>query len=141
MNATGREWEVAQERVAAGAAVLARHVPDWPQLIDRDQLDLASPCDCVLGQTILPDRFPTAYAEIRKAYGLATDLTIDGYVAARWVLDLPTATIRSDQVTVAINWMTAHGFTAGADHGWDVYVDHETLTAAWLAEIDRRLTP
>lgn len=38
------------ERVAAGAAFLDAHDPGWDQRIDLGQLDLHSPCQCVLGQ-------------------------------------------------------------------------------------------
>lgn len=130
---TAEEWELAQERVADGAEVLGQYVPDWARLIDRDRLDLSSPCDCVLGQAILPDRFPAVYAEIRKARGLVTNATVDGYDAAHWVLDIPQA-VNLNWVTADVRWMVAHGFT-----GWDGRVSYEALTAAWLVEVDRQL--
>lgn len=37
-------------RAAAGAAYLDQHRPGWAGQINLDWLDLASECDCVLGQ-------------------------------------------------------------------------------------------
>lgn len=39
-----------EARVQAGAAYLDAHFPDWPRLVDVDQLDISSGCDCILGQ-------------------------------------------------------------------------------------------
>jgi hypothetical protein len=38
------------ERVAAGAEFLDRNEPGWVGRIDLDQLDISSPCRCILGQ-------------------------------------------------------------------------------------------
>jgi hypothetical protein len=38
------------QRVAAGAAWLDEHRPGWADRINLDELDLANPCKCVLGQ-------------------------------------------------------------------------------------------
>jgi hypothetical protein len=38
------------ERVARGAALLDKTLADWDERIDLDQLNLASECNCILGQ-------------------------------------------------------------------------------------------
>lgn len=40
-----------EARVARGVALLDEKLPGWDRRIDLDKLDLASPCNCVLGQT------------------------------------------------------------------------------------------
>ena len=39
-----------EQRVAAGAALLDRERPGWWEEVDTERLDMASECDCVLGQ-------------------------------------------------------------------------------------------
>lgn len=38
------------DRVAAGAAYLDEHIPDWVRLITVERLDISSGCRCILGQ-------------------------------------------------------------------------------------------
>lgn len=37
-------------RAANGAVFLDEHMPGWRGLVDKDRLDMANPCMCVLGQ-------------------------------------------------------------------------------------------
>lgn len=39
-----------ETRVARGAALLDNTLAGWDERIDLDKLDLASPCNCILGQ-------------------------------------------------------------------------------------------
>ncbi|MEV4271960.1 hypothetical protein [Micromonospora aurantiaca (nom. illeg.)] len=41
-----------RERVELGMAWLDARHPGWHDLIDLDRLDVASPCNCLLGQTL-----------------------------------------------------------------------------------------
>ena len=43
-------WGTAEERVARGASFLDRTMPDWAHLVEINDLDLQSQCNCVLGQ-------------------------------------------------------------------------------------------
>ena len=63
----------AEERVARGAKFLDSHGPkDWHNEINTEKLDIASACDCVLGQ-ICPDLLLVA------AFSLAYVLPPLGY--------------------------------------------------------------
>ena len=42
-------------RVARGVALLDRTLADWGERIDLDRLNLASPCNCILGQEFAED--------------------------------------------------------------------------------------
>lgn len=46
---TTRELE---SRVELGMVWLDARLPGWVDLIDLDELDVASPCNCLLGQTL-----------------------------------------------------------------------------------------
>lgn len=43
--------ESIEARVARGVALLDEKLPGWIERIDLDKLDLASGCNCILGQT------------------------------------------------------------------------------------------
>ena len=64
---TGNQLSTITERVAAGAAFLDQHDPEWwradvEQAIDLDMLDLASTSHCVLGQRCPLDLRNAPYA-------------------------------------------------------------------------------
>lgn len=63
--------EVALERAERGAALLDEQRPGWEHRIDLAELDLASLCQCVLGQLFRHDaEDPWAYSLGTKTLGL-----------------------------------------------------------------------
>jgi hypothetical protein len=121
------------ERVAAGAAFLDEHDPDWwkagvERAIDLDSLDLAETSRCVLGQ-----RCPL---EVLSSYiGHPVEWLDDhdrdhGYDAyLRYLCKLPSSFERLD-------WAAARGFITEDDE--DEADSWDDLTAEWRRVIAER---
>ena len=103
-------------RVARGARLLDRAWPGWAGLLDLERLQVAAPCDEVLGQL----------------YGHTDEAT--SALAGPKVADDPDA---------ALAWAAGHGFDPGEPPVELVVLDWEdlawrTLKAAWHTEIHER---
>jgi hypothetical protein len=115
------------ERVAAGAAFLDEHDPDWwredaDQAVDLGALNLAHGDRCILGQ-----RCP---AEVLARYtaGDAGEADPDDRYFA-YASHLRDLALDGDET----DWTSAHGFALPAfENGWP------ELTAAWIALIAGR---
>jgi len=55
--------ETAEERVAAGAEWLDAAKPEWPTLVNRETLDLASCGNCILGQVFAEEAEAQGYGD------------------------------------------------------------------------------
>lgn len=97
-------------RVEAGAAWLDETVPNWERRVDDTMLDLASGCNCILGQV-----FKVAAAPF-TGYEWATR-TFTGY---------------EHYLPVASGWAVEHGFLVDKDE------TAEELDDAWLDLMDTR---
>lgn len=62
-----------RERVSLGMAWLDVRQPDWGDLIDLDELDVASPCNCLLGQTLGGFDLDVAGLDMDQAAALGFD--------------------------------------------------------------------
>jgi hypothetical protein len=94
------------QRVARGAALLDEKLPGWHERIDLDRLDLASSCDCVLGQE---------FADHSDAKA-----DVDPYAVGLDKLDLWGFEAAED------------GFESYSEHDDDeADADHAALTAEW----------
>jgi hypothetical protein len=116
------------ERVAAGAAFLDEHDPDWwkagvERAIDLDGLSLVEPDMCVLGQRC-PLEMIAARCHVPVAELDGDDFDAAYHVYVRHLADIAR---RGD----VIDWSEAHGFTTG-DGDWD------DLTAEWKRVITER---
>jgi hypothetical protein len=113
------------ERVAAGAAFLDEHDPDWwradvERAIDLNRLDFASGETCVLGQRSplpKPDRRSEPYT---------------AYVRYGFVLSGLT---NADELW---DWGVPLGITAPLDEHTDPDAVHDDLTAEWKRVITER---
>ena len=115
------------EHVAAGAAFLDEHDPDWwradvERAINLDRLALANATHCILGQ-----RCPLevlAAAEQADKDGLASPFWAYAAALSAWSLD--------DGIEID-RWARHHGF-AGSTAGWP----WDDLTAEWKRVITER---
>jgi hypothetical protein len=120
------------ERIAAGAAFLDEHDPEWwradvERPIDLGLLDLAEPESCVLGQRC-PVSVLATYA------GVSPDdedaLSYEAFKSySAYVLHLSGLSVGQ-----SMDWAAARGFTVGYadDHTWPA------LTAGWTRVITGR---
>lgn len=118
----------AEDRVARGAALLDRHIPDWRARIDLDHLDIANGAYCILGQ-LYTERYLAGGEQEYNAYSLGlVDLANMAGIAAV-----------SDELGYIKNegtFDTDNGFMEWDDAPeYDEYDDNEALTAAWRAEL------
>ncbi len=100
--------EVLREHVERGAVFLDEHEPRWWKRIEEERLQLASGCDCVLGQLFEAGEHETPFG--RALYEIRGGLDWD--------------------------WAAAHGFLLG-DHAL-VYGAWRDLDALWLEAIAQR---
>ena len=126
------------ERVAAGAAFLDEHDPDWwkpdtGRAINVKQLDLAEPEQCVLGQRC-PVAILAEYCLLDLAELSPDDVdelwSQEGYRA--YTAYAQALSGFKDWAEIVV-WADRHGFSNSA--GWDGYPD---LTAEWKRVITER---
>jgi hypothetical protein len=128
------------ERVAAGAAFLDEHDPDWwradvERAIDLDSLDLYDMASCVLGQrcpleTLAAYHGTTVEAVSEEdAYDEEEDTPYD--IGSYYAYGLALERIAGDPRPLAV-WATDHGFTQDSSDDWDA------LTAEWKRVITER---
>jgi hypothetical protein len=122
------------ERVAAGAAVLDEHDPEWwkadvPNAIDLNKLDLRAGDSCVLGQ-----RCPVAVLANYYGITVADDSEPDELASGDWqqayhayAMKL-SGLVKHDHIA---DWGHEHGFVS-AGSGW------EYATAEWKRVIEAR---
>jgi hypothetical protein len=126
---------ITKENVERGIALLNDHLgPDWPNLIDQETFDIASPSSCVLGQ-LYADKEPTeeqfAVAEriSRETAAVARDDS-DGYCKGLVILDgdvlrHPGQFGFSTLEGLSERWYQEHGYDEedGAPHLWSLLQD------------------
>lgn len=89
------------ERVAAGAAFLDEHDPEWWREIDLDALDLGSGARCVLGQRCPlegPSQF-TRQSEAMSGFSWEYDEDALGEWVARYGFDVSADDVRYSDLT------------------------------------------
>lgn len=108
--------QLAEKRVKRGAALLDQKLPGWFVEIDLEKLNLASDCQCVLGQ-------------------LACDIVPRRTWLKHWRSTgrKPRYTQATEQLKLFGNQDFTHGFNA------DIKVTFEELDLAWRRHIERRL--
>jgi hypothetical protein len=85
-----------EQRVAAGAAWLDEHRPGWEREVDPVGLDIASPCNCVLGQ--LEGNYHD-FVDVQSWYDdQAAALGFNGR------LNLTLRAIRDEQDALTVEW-------------------------------------
>jgi hypothetical protein len=100
-----------RERIEKGAAWLNKVKPEWRDLVDISDLDLASGFYCVLGQV---------FHDEAEEYGYA-----DGFdYAIGYVVPVPPASAFNQNRAA---WMEEHGF----DLRYVPSIDYRPLTATW----------
>lgn len=133
----------AQKAARRGAAMLDRQDPGWWKRVKVTQLDLASGCDCVLGQV---------YGDVVKGEGPWGDPLVDGFNLAtdlnemmesyELVIRKPRRFERARAVFKAVRRSRAHDPLAhlGFEEGWttDGRLHYSALTDAWLEIIAER---
>ena len=127
------------ERVAAGAAFLDEHDPEWwradvERAINLDKLDLASGDSCILGQ-----RCPVSL--IANRLGIDPDgLDSDDFEVAYEAMALSLgASVDRESRTRVDNWAAPLGFQAvQAPSGFRDIPDYDGLTAEWKRVITER---
>lgn len=120
---------VAAERVAAGAAFLDQNWPQWWVEIDEDNLNLASACNCVLGQ------LGVDYNKSAAAF----DVDLDAVEMQQVERDQPEGfTFVLDYVFPHLGLSAEDADRLGFDS--DDYLSYDDLEAEWRRVItDRRL--
>jgi hypothetical protein len=116
------------ERVAAGAAFLDEHDPEWWREIDLDALDLSETDRCVLGQRC-PLAVLAAYLGHSVEWLDSTDRS-HGYDA--YLRHLAGSLSGFER----LEWASAHGFITEDDD--DERDDWDSLTAEWKRVITER---
>jgi hypothetical protein len=128
----------ARDRVAKGAALLDKYIPDWRSKVDPKRLDIASGAYCIVGQ-VYRKEYDSAetQADNSFSYGIV-DLAVRVGIEAHLSPHYPEGIGDFD---------VEHGFMDHADYepddGEDLafidedgyYSDLDALTAAWLAEL------
>jgi len=123
------------ERVAAGAAFLDEHDPDWwradvERAIELPSLDLSSERSCVLGQRC-PLEVMRDYAE-REWGDPDTADADDAYMAYAYKL---TSAVSMQAVGL---WAAEHGFALDLSRGRPPITAWADLTAEWKQVITER---
>lgn len=116
------------ERVAAGAAWLDEHVPDWADRVSLPEFEMESRCDCVLGQV-----FATVEGDSHTRHAendLGFDRVVDG-----WSLDVDGSQTHGEVLSRSASQALA--FDAPPGHGLDEY---DLMQMEWTEFIAARQT-
>jgi hypothetical protein len=108
-----------EQRVANGVAWLDEHLPNWPQMIELTELDMADDCRCVIGQTFGdygqaltddPHDDDRPHDRTELTYAEAVSLGFDSPSRVSWqrlgppFRDHPSRTIRSEFEALQAEW-------------------------------------
>lgn len=107
-----------EDRIAKGVAVLNERKPGWTKYIDTRSLNLASPSQCVLGQS-----FGTYFVGVTMLFGGQVDVDDDARrdMAVEHGFYIPTP---RDAAYGSVGWMRLTN-------------DYHALTTEWINEIER----
>lgn len=114
---------IAEDRVAAGAALLDEKLPGWHDQIDTETLEMGDECRCVLGQLG------------------SNQVNLD---RLGWE---PSPRIHADEEEDGFSRLCDFWEISASNYGCDIYWDHaiddavasyDELKDAWLVEIAKR---